>query len=142
MTTLPKKLTPFILHFLKTYRGWFLIALAFELVWAVENTTNPYIMKTIIDRMNEFEGNLQDIWKLLIFPVVLYGSFWTIRLISVRMADLCELKIYPKMKLDITVAMFSYLKQHSQEVFKIRSAIWLKGLMQLCENSWRPLLRS
>lgn len=88
------------------------------IIWALENSITPYVLKYVIDTIVTYEGDRADIWQLLTIPVVLYGVLWVFRAGSIRVSDLASLKTYPRMKKDITVEMFDYLKQHSHQFFQ------------------------
>lgn len=87
-------------------------------LWAIENSANPYILKYIIDSITEYTGELTELWQILTVPVVLYAVFWVLRASAIRVADLCALKIYPRLKHDINMEMFSYLNDHSHQYFQ------------------------
>ena len=117
-STLPTQLVPFLWHFLRKYRGWYLTSLSCGLFWALENAINPYLLKYIVDFLAEYGGDRLKLWDYLLLPVVAYAGMWVIRIGSIRLSDLCTLKIYPAMKHDIIVDMFAYLNKHSHQFFQ------------------------
>ncbi len=88
------------------------------LVWAVENSITPYVLKYVIDTITEYSSDRAGLWGLLTLPVALYGILWMLRAGAIRISDLASLKTYPGMKQDITVEMFDYLKLHSHQFFQ------------------------
>lgn len=86
--------------------------------WAIESSASPYVLKYIVDTISIYDGSLDKLWEVLLIPVILYAFLWIIRALSIRVSEWCALKTYPSMTLDITVAMFSYLKDHSHQYFQ------------------------
>ena len=95
-----------------------LVSVICGIFWAIENSANPYILKYIVDTISSYDGSLERLWEVLLIPVCLYACFWVIRTLSIRIAELGALKTYPPMSQDITVQMFSYLKDHSFQYFQ------------------------
>lgn len=118
MNNIPKTLPRLVWHFLRRYQRWMVLSIICGLVWAVENSITPYILKYIIDTITEYTGDRAELWTLLALPVALYGLFWMIRAGTIRVSEFASLKTYPRMKQDITVEMFDYLKQHSHQFFQ------------------------
>jgi len=118
MNTIPKTLPRLIWYFLKHYKRWIVLSIICGLVWAVENSITPYVLKYVIDTITEYSGDRAELWSLLALPVILYGVLWMIRAGTIRVSEFASLKTYPRMKQDITVEMFDYLKQHSHQFFQ------------------------
>jgi len=118
MNTIPKNLISFLWYFLIPYRKWMIVSVICGIFWAIENSANPYILKYIVDSISNYDGSLDKLWEILLIPVCLYTFFWVIRTLSIRIAELGALKTYPSMSKDISVEMFSYLKDHSFQYFQ------------------------
>jgi len=54
--TLPKKLVPFFWYFVKPYKWLTLTFFISGLLWGIQISLSPYLLKIIIDTLATFEG--------------------------------------------------------------------------------------
>jgi len=118
MTSIPKTLPRLIWYFLRRYRGWMGIMMTCGIVWAVENSITPFVLKFVIDTIADHTGDRSTLWSILAIPVALYGFLWIIRAGAIRVSEYSAMKVFPRMKQDVTVGMFGYLKLHSHQFFQ------------------------
>ena len=106
----------FIIHYLKQHKlaqiGFFVVAV----LWAVELTLSPYLLKRIIDVTVQFSGN--EMAQHILLPCVLYALMSIFMNINFRFYDYINLRIYPAIKAKIGQDMFEYLLPHSYSFFQ------------------------
>jgi len=88
------------------------------IVWAVENSITPFVLKFVIDTIADHTGDRSTLWSILAIPIALYGFLWIIRAGAIRVSEYSAMKVFPRMKQDVTVGMFGYLKLHSHQFFQ------------------------
>jgi len=118
MSAIPKTLPAFIWHFIKPYRGNILWLMATGLFWATQLSVTPYVMKILIDTVNEYPSDATGFIAAVTGPAVLYVSLTLLQVIIYRFYDYLTLRTIPFIKADIIVAMFGYLEEHSYSYFQ------------------------
>lgn len=115
---MPKTLGAFLLYYLRPYR-WLLIGMLLTgLYWGINNSLTPYILKIIIDRLVAFDGPTDQIFSSVQWLVLAYILMFCGTAVNFRFLDWLKLKLYPAVRKDIIVSMFSYLKGHSHSFFQ------------------------
>lgn len=114
----PVSLFTFFRYILKPHKKWFYFSLFTRLIWAIETSTTPYVLKYIIDTITAFEGKPADIIPYVTVPTCIYIGLWMIRPIYFRLWDYIKLKMYASIRRDVVIHMFSYLTGHSHEYFQ------------------------
>lgn len=69
-------LTSFIWQFVKKDRLPFFIIALTSLVWSLDATIWPYILRVVINTLTQFEGDRADVWKALTYPIAGGLSLW------------------------------------------------------------------
>jgi len=119
MTNRPTaSLAAFILNLIKPYKGFvFLIALV-GVSWAIINPLFPYMLKLIIDHVVGFEGDKSNLFNGIQFYIFGYIALWVGLCIVMRLLDWVKLKLFPSLREDVMMQMFTYLNQHSHHYFQ------------------------
>lgn len=132
---LPHHLTPFVWRYLKN-KKWYLAGFIFvSLVWAIEMSFSPYLLKVIIDIVIEHGHDKSKIVFALSIPAILYALMSIIINLNFRLYDWINLKLYPDLKSSIDKDMFSYLLDHSYSFFQNTFAGNLtKKIADMAEN--------
>ena len=113
-------LLQFVWRYLR-HKVWYLIIFFFvSILWSVEIFLSPYLLKIIIDTINQLSNNKDILVSALLIPAILYSLVSLISNINFRINDYISLKLYPKLKADITRDMYSYLIKHSYSFFQNR----------------------
>lgn len=108
----------FILNSLKPYKNYLAIFAFVALVWAITNTLQPYVLKMIIDKVSEFQGNKAAIFPTIQIYIILYITLWIILSLDMRLLDFVKLKLFPSVRQDIMNKLFAYLNGHSHQYFQ------------------------
>lgn len=111
-------LAKFILVLLKPYKRYLAIFAFVALFWAITNTLQPYVLKLIIDKVAEFQGDKASAFAIIQPYIFLYIVLWIILCIDMRLLDWAKLKLFPSLRQDIISTMFAYLNQHSYQYFQ------------------------
>lgn len=107
-------LPSYIKHILQPHTKWFLIGMLARIIWALEASFSPYVLKQVIDLLKASPGTLIVAW----WWAKVYVCTWLIRSLSFRLSDYAHLQLYPNLRRDITMQMFSHLTGHSHDYFQ------------------------
>jgi ATP-binding cassette subfamily B protein len=108
----------FFLYLLRPYKWYVISLLAVASYWGINNTLSPYVLKLIIDNVAAFEGDRKAVFYAVQPEIIIYLLLWVIIAFDMRLLDWIRLKLFPKLRYDITDLMFSYLNQHSHRYFQ------------------------
>lgn len=111
-------LLTFVLRYLKQKTLYLVIFVLVSIVWSVEVSLVPYLLKIIIDTVNKFSNDGTKLLRTLSIPVILYSSISLISNINYRIYEYTSLKLYPRLKADIIKDMYAYLIKHSDAFFQ------------------------
>ena len=118
MDQIPKTLWSFLSHFLKPYKFWVGSILFLGLIWAVEISLTPYLMKCIIDHATDIGPNLQKLISTLLPFAVAYVGVTAANSISFRVREWLLLKMMPALRKDIWSFLYNYAMSHSYHYFQ------------------------
>lgn len=128
---LPSNLLSFLWHYLKHKKwcmaGFVLIAL----VWALELSISPYLLKIIIDTVVSYASDPNKIGETIFIPALLYVLMSLLLNFNFRLYDYINLRLYPDIKGAVNRDMFSCLLGHSYTFFQnnfvgnVTKKIWL-----------------
>lgn len=115
---LPNKLLPFVWRYLK-YKKWYLAGFLFvSLVWAINMSISPYLLKVIIDTVVQHADDQTQLFAAILMPILLYVVMTIILNITFRLYDYINLKLYPYLKGSVDKDMFAYVLDHSYTFFQ------------------------
>lgn len=117
-TRLTLSLKNFMIDLVKPYRAFLSLMALVGILWAFINTFSPYVLKLIIDHVVAFKGNKSDLLSATQPYVLGYIGLWVGLCANMRLLDWVKLKLFPQIREDIMVRMFSYLNQHSHRYFQ------------------------
>lgn len=105
----PHTLKQFVWHFLKDHKlalwGFPIVAI----LWSVEMSLSPYLMKVLIDTVNAFEGSAEGLIRAIMGPAILYASMSLMMNLNFRFYEYVCLTVFPQIKKDVNNTMFNYL---------------------------------
>ncbi len=111
-------LATFIWGYLKKKKLYLFFFILVSIIGAVEISLSPYLLKIIIDVVSQFSSDSEGLLPALMIPVILYSSMSLILNLNFRIYDYASLRLYPRLKADITKDMYSYLIKHSDSFFQ------------------------
>jgi len=137
---LPDKLLPFVWFYLKN-KKWYLAGFVLiALVWAIEMSLSPYLLKVIIDRVVNYSHDKTHIESAIFIPAALYALMTIIINLNFRLYDYINLQLFPYLKSTIDRDMFEYLMQHSYAFFQNNFAGNLTKKMSDMAENVEPLI--
>ncbi|MGD0665220.1 MAG: ABC transporter ATP-binding protein [Rhabdochlamydiaceae bacterium] len=117
MDTNTKKLFLFIWHYVRLQKWKFFFILVLGLVWALDATLWPYILRQVVDTFTLHDAERTAAWPTLKWLIVWGGSLWVIVECGFRGRDFITSKAFPKLEADIRMAMFDHIQHHSPRYF-------------------------
>lgn len=132
---LSDKLFPFVWSYLRN-KKWYLAGfLLVSLVWAIEMSLSPYLLKVIIDNVVNYAQDKQKLISAIFIPALLYVLMTVIINFNFRLYDYINLRLYPYLKSSIDKDMFEYLMHHSHTFFQnIFAGNLTKKIADMAEN--------
>jgi ATP-binding cassette subfamily B protein len=115
---LPHKLIPFIWRYLKDKKIYLFGFFFLSVVWAIEMSLSPYLLKVMIDDVVKFSQNKSQLISVIWIPAVLYVMMSMLLNVNSRLYDYINLRLNPEIKSAINKDMFIYLMHHSHAFFQ------------------------
>ena len=115
---LPNKLFPFVWRYIRN-KKWQLVGYTVvALIWAIEFSLGPYLLKVIIDTITQNPINQSKMLALALIPAAFYVSMPMLLNFGFRLYQYINLNFYPEIKAAIGKDVFSYLLRHSPAFFE------------------------
>lgn len=108
----------FIWNYLKERKLCLFFSMFTTLVWSIEISLSPYLLKVIIDLAGLYPENSSETFSSLFLPASLYILVSLLLNLNFRINDYVKLKLYPQLKADIMRDLHSYLIRHSYSFFQ------------------------
>ncbi len=115
---LPHHIGAFVWHYLRHEKRYLAGFLLVAVVWAVEMSLSPYLMKVIIDTVVREAHDTEKLFHVIIVPIALYASMSVLLNINFRLYNYVNLKFIPRLNATIHQDVFSYLMRHSYAFFQ------------------------
>lgn len=107
----------FYLQHFKKYKFFFLIPILFSIFMAFYESFAPYMIKVIIDRINNAKES-ERFWQAILFPALWYIVLTELVNIAFRTRDWFKLKILPELKSSMIAEIYDYLLKQSYRYFQ------------------------
>ena len=114
---LPKKTFPFILYFLKPYFLECLGMLIIGVLWSIDLSLRPYLIKIMLDKL-EMVSPHADLFTELMVPALTYIALGFGINFVYRIYDYLSLRLMPSLYNDIVIKVLDYTEQHSHSYFQ------------------------
>lgn len=115
---LPTTLFSFIWRYLKNKKLYLAAFLLIAVIWAIEMTLSPYLLKIIINGVAQNPQNQAQMLAVILIPAVIYFSMSIIMNFTFRFHDYLNLRLLPEISAAIDKDMFTYLMHHSYTFFQ------------------------
>lgn len=112
-----KHLFSFIWKFIRLQPWKFFLIFFLSLVWALDSTLWPYLLRWIIDTLTAFENDRGSVWDSLKWFLAAGVMLWVFVEICFRTRDFIRAYAFPKMEADIRMTMFDHIQRHSPKYF-------------------------
>lgn len=128
-------LSQFVWHYLKHKKRYLLCFALVALVWAIDISLNPYLLKVIVDKAVLFSKQQTIQIKSIIWPASLYVGMTVVVNLNFRLYEYCNLRLYPSLKASIERDLLRDLFDHSYTFFhNTFSGALTKKITDLMEN--------
>ncbi|MCU1715898.1 ABC transporter ATP-binding protein [Pseudomonas sp. 5P_3.1_Bac2] len=111
-TDLPGTPLPFIMHFVRLYRGWYGAILLLQIIGVACSVWVPWSLGAITRLVSE--GLKSDSAQQLLVPLSWFAALIVCEVLFNRGASGCHIRVLPKQRRRVTQALYAYLQQHSQ----------------------------
>lgn len=99
-------------------QSWsFLFIFLFSLIWAIDSTVWPYLLRLIIDTMTYYDGDRTGAWVALKGLLIAGICLWVFVEFCFRYRDFLRARVFPNLEADIRMAMFDHIQHHSPKYF-------------------------
>jgi ATP-binding cassette subfamily B protein len=115
---LPRSVWPFLWHYLRNKKWALASFVLIALVWAIEMSLSPYLIKIIVDKVAMYHSDYPLLVQQVMWPAIFYAGMTLLLGLNFRFFDYVQLRIYPEIKSGITQDMFDYLLHHSHGYFQ------------------------
>ncbi|MFZ4772723.1 MAG: ABC transporter ATP-binding protein [Chlamydiia bacterium] len=88
-----------------------------SIVWALDTTVTPYLVRLIIDTFTQFDSNRAAAWGDLRYLLLYLIAFWIFVEFCFRSKNFLLAVTEPKLAADIRMAMFDHIQRHSPKYF-------------------------
>jgi ATP-binding cassette subfamily B protein len=112
VTDLPGTPLPFILHFVRLYRGWYVAILLLQIIGVACSVWVPWSLGAITRLVSE--GLKPDSAQQLLAPLCLFAALIFLEVLAHRGATGCHIRVVPMQRRRVTQALYAYLQRHSQ----------------------------
>lgn len=107
-----------ILTFLKPYRFYFLGLLSIPVLWALDVSLRPYLIKLMLDVLQTTQNKAINLFSALRDPIILYIGLAFFMNLTNRIYDYLALKIMPELNKNIVLGITKYIQKHSHSYFQ------------------------
>ncbi len=115
---MPEHLTAFIWYFLRRHLIYVLGFLSIIIIASLEISLSPYLLKIIIDTATQYTDNKALFLQAVIYPAAFYVLLTIIHNVAMRAYHYLCMSLFPKLRVEVSVALFDYLTQHSVTFFQ------------------------
>jgi ATP-binding cassette subfamily B protein len=107
----------FINPFLKPYKGSLVALAVFPMVWCLVETTAPFLIKIIIDRLSGYPPMSPQIQSLLLYIVLSYAFLMFALEIATRSCHYVWVRTFPKIRGDMQSKVLELIQGHDYQFF-------------------------
>lgn len=130
-----QSLWAFIWFYLRNKKVYLAAFVLTALMWSVDISLTPYLLKLIIDTVVRFSSDTQAMLHALILPATIYALMTVLINLNFRMYDYANLQLYPYLRASIERDLLQYLLGHSYTFFhNTFSGALTKKITDLMEN--------
>ncbi len=114
---MPTTTFSFILHFVRAQWVKFALLAFMSMIWAMNDTIFPYLLKRIVDVLQVYQGDRFNVYSALKDILLLLVFFWLLTEILQRLQGVLQIYTFPRFRASIRHAVFKYVQSHSHEFF-------------------------
>lgn len=112
-----RSLISFIWKLVRLQRWSFFFIFFLSLIWSIDSTVWPYLLRLIIDTLTHFDTDRTKVWIDLQWLLVASVCLWVFVEFGFRCRDFLRARVFPKLEADIRMCMFDHIQHHSPKYF-------------------------
>lgn len=112
-----KSVISFIWKFVHLQFWSFFFIFLLSLLWSIDSTVWPYLLRLIIDTLTRYDMDRAAAWMALKWLLVAGICLWVSIEAGFRCRDFLRARAFPKLEADIRMAMFDHIQHHSPKYF-------------------------
>lgn len=110
-------LAAFVWKFIRPQAWKFFVILIVSLVWSLDATLWPWLLKQFVDIFTDYEESRNQAWQALKTPILGALVLWSCVELGFRLQGFLLAKALPQLEADIRMAMFNHIQRHSPRYF-------------------------
>lgn len=114
---LPKSTFSFIYYFVRQQWVKFSVFILITMAWAINESLFPYFLKRIVNTLETFQGEREEVYAALGGVLSLLVLFWLVSDLLQRTQGFTQIYTFPQFRANIRAAVFNYVKSHSHDYF-------------------------
>jgi ATP-binding cassette subfamily B protein len=139
---MPKNLTAFIWYFMRRHMAAVIGFLIITVIGSLEIALSPYVLKIIIDTATQTAENSKAFLNAVTYFAVFYVLLTFIHNIAMRAYHYICLKLFPKLRTEISIALFDHLTEHSVSYFQRNFSGDLANKVQNVSDSVESIIQN
>lgn len=112
-----KDLYRFVCQLMSLQKGRFALFFLLPLVWSLDTTIWPYLLRLVIDTFTQFDADRIAAWPVLKGLCMLAVALWVVVECGFRGKNFVQAKAFPQLEADIRMTMFDHIQRHSPKYF-------------------------
>lgn len=117
-TAIPtKSLISFIWKLMRMQPWSFFFIYFLSLVWSLDSTVWPYLLRLIIDTLTQYDMDRVSAWMALKWLLVAGICLWVLVECCFRCRDFIRARAFSELEANIRMAMFDHIQHHSPKYF-------------------------
>lgn len=128
-------LRTFFLAHLKNKKRYIVGFAIISVVWAIEMTLSPYLLKLIVNAVDYNAANNKAMLHACIMPIAVYIIVSIVLNFNFRFHEYLNIKLYPQLKTQIISSMFAHILSYPVDYFyKNKGGSVAKKIFDMAEN--------
>lgn len=119
---LPQTAFHFVFYFARQQWLKFSVLILTSFILAINDAFFPYFLKCIVDTLENFHGDLSQVYSATKGILILLACFWLANEFAGRLQGIISIYTIPRFRANIREAVFDYVKSHSHEYFSSQLA--------------------
>lgn len=114
----PPSLISFILKFMRLQKGRFICIFLFSLVWTLDATVWPYLLRSVVDTFGYYDLDRKSAWPILQHLLSYMAILWLVVETGFRSRGFLQARAFPQLEANMRMALFEHVQHHSPQYFK------------------------
>lgn len=107
----------FIWRYVRLQPWSFFFIFLFSFIWSVDSILWPYLLRLVIDTLNQYDAHRSEAWAALKWLLVAGVFLWFLVEFCFRYRDFLRARAFPELEANIRMDMFDHIQHHSPKYF-------------------------